>query len=486
MPADQLTALDATFLELEQDDDSALMHIGGALVFGPLYGGATPTIDQVREHVAARLDRLPRYRQKLSTPRTGGFVWPSWERDPQFELDGQIRHSTLPAPGGEPELLDWISDYYSHRLDRSRPLWEMALLDGLATGGWALVWKTHHCMADGIGAVGVVHLLLESDTDDHDPPAPDNAAASAHADEHQGWLPRPPGLVRWTASAGRMAARAGTHAVLHPQEALERSRAIVDLLIRDELIGAPRSSLNEPIGATRRIATVHIERKLLEEIRSVLGGKLNDVVLYAATRGLRALLLARGEELPRQGLRAMVPVNIRQTKKDGELGNKVSSMFVELPVAEADPRRTYELVCAASEQHKAGGQALASSVLVGLTELAPPALHVSLARMLYATRLFNVTVTNVPGPPGRLYSFGAPLTDIVPIVPLAADHAVGIAVISYADRMTFGLIAGRASVPDLDVVKDGIAASSLELAALLPRRRRTRAHGRRAAGAKKT
>ena len=485
MPADQLTALDATFLELEQDDDSALMHIGGALVFGPLDGGGTPTIDQVREHVAARLDRLPRYRQRLSTPRTGGFVWPSWERDPQFDLDGHIRHATLPAPGDERALLEWISDFYSHRLDRSRPLWEITLLDGLAGGGWALVWKTHHCMADGVGTVGVVHLLLDSDAG-QGLPAPDGAAASAGADEGQGWLPRPPGLVRWTASAGLMAARAGTNALLHPLDTLERSRAIVDLLIRDELIAAPQSSLNEPIGATRRIATVHVERKPLEEIRSVLGGKLNDVVLYAATRGLRALLLARGEALPRQGLRAMVPVNIRQTKKDGELGNKVSSMFVELPVAEADPGRAYELVCAASERHKAGDQALASSVLVGLTELAPPAWHVSLARLLYATRLFNVTITNVPGPPGRLYSFGTPLTDIVPIVPLAADHAVGIAVISYADRMTFGLIAGRASVPDLDVLRDGIAASALELAVLLPRPRRARTHGRPAAGAKKT
>jgi diacylglycerol O-acyltransferase / wax synthase len=484
VPADQLTPLDATFLELEQDDDSALMHIGGALVFDPLDGGGTPTIDQVREHVAARLGRLPRYRQKLSTPRTGGFVWPSWERDPRFELDGHVRHATLPAPGGEPELLDWISDFYSHRLDRSRPLWEMALLDGLAGGGWALVWKTHHCMADGVGTVGAVHLLLDSEGD-HDPPTAAAGAASAGGDEHRGRLPRPPGVVRWTASAGRTAARAGTHALLHPQQTLERSRAIVDLLIRDELIAAPSSSLNEPIGSTRRIATVHIERKRLEEIRGVLGGKLNDAVLYAATRGLRALLLARGEELPPQGLRAMVPVNIRQTKKDGGLGNKVSSMFVELPVAEADPRRSYELVRAASERHKAGDQAVAGSVLVGLTELAPPALHVSLARLLYATRLFNVTITNVPGPPGRLYSFGAPLTDIVPIVPLAADHAVGIAVLSYAGRMTFGLIAGRASVPDLDVLEDGMAASPFELASLLPRPRRARAGGRQATRAKK-
>jgi diacylglycerol O-acyltransferase / wax synthase len=218
VPADQLTALDATFLELEQDDDSALMRIGGAFVFGPLDGGGTPTIDQVREHVAARLDRLPRYRQKLSTPRTGGFVWPSWERDPQFDLDGHIRHATLPAPGDERALLEWISDFYSHRLDRSRPLWEITLLDGLAGGDWALVWKTHRCMADGVGTVGVVHLLLDSDAG-RGLPAPDGAAACAGADEDQGLLPRPPALVRCTASGGRMAARAGTRAAAPPRHA---------------------------------------------------------------------------------------------------------------------------------------------------------------------------------------------------------------------------------------------------------------------------
>jgi WS/DGAT/MGAT family acyltransferase len=218
---------------------------------------------------------------------------------------------------------------------------------------------------------------------------------------------------------------------------------------------------------------VHAERERLEAIRAELGGTLNDAVLYAATSGLRALLIERGEELPERGLRAMVPVNTRATDSDAELGNKVTSMFVELPVAEADPRRRYQRVRAASDRHKTGGQAQAAAAMVGLTELAPPMLHVGLARMLYATRLFNVTITNVPGPAQRVRSFGAPMTDIVPIVPLAADHAVGIAVISYAGRMTFGVVAARARVPDLDVLAGGIAESLTELAAPVTRRRRS-------------
>ena len=241
---------------------------------------------------------------------------------------------------------------------------------------------------------------------------------------------------------------------------------MIDLLVRDELIAAPRSSLNVQIGATRRIATVHVELQELQKVRSALGGKVNDVVLCAATGALRELLLERGEDPPRQGLRAMVPVNIRREGDRGELGNKVSSLFVELPVAEADPLRRYELVRATAEERKAGGQALAAGAVTGLTELAPPVLHAALARAMSAKRLFNVTITNIPGSPHRLYAFGAPMVDLVPIVPLAAEHAVAIAAVSYAGGVTFGLYADRATMPDLDVLRDGIVTSLLELAAL--------------------
>jgi diacylglycerol O-acyltransferase / wax synthase len=467
MPAnDQLTALDASFLELEQADDGVLMHIGAALVFEPIAGGGAPVIEDVREHLEQRLDLLPRYRQKLGVPRTGGFSWPCWERDPRFELEAHVRHATLPSPGDEREFLDWISDFYSHRLDRSRPLWEMVLLDGLAHGGWALVWKTHHCLVDGVGSVSIVDLLLDVEPAPREPSAPHAAPMSDSLEARPGWLPHPPAPVGQVVGAGLAAARAGSHALMHPREAFERSRAIVDLLVRDELIAAPRSSLNVPIGATRRIATAHVELQELQDVRSALGGKVNDVVLCAAAGALRELLLARGEDPPRQGLRAMVPVNIRRKGDHGELGNKVSSLFVELPVAEADPLRRYELVRAAAETRKAGGQALAAGAVTGLTELAPPVLHATLARAMSAKRLFNVTITNVPGSPRRLYAFGAPMVDVVPIVPLAAEHTVGIAAVSYAGGATFGLYADRATVPDLDVLRDGIVTSVRELAAL--------------------
>src|SRR3954452_20413050 len=166
--AEHLSALDATFLELEEADDAAHMHIGAVAVFE----APAPGIEQVRELVSARLDLLPRHRQRLSEHHTGGLRWPAWVDDEHFDLSGHVRHATLPAPGGEEELHEWAGDYWSHRLDRGRPLWEIVLLDGLAGGAWALVTKTHHCLVDGVGSVDRGQVTL--DTAQHpsgEPPA---------------------------------------------------------------------------------------------------------------------------------------------------------------------------------------------------------------------------------------------------------------------------------------------------------------------------
>jgi diacylglycerol O-acyltransferase len=463
---DQLTALDATFLELEQADDGALMHIGAALVFDAPTGGRPPTIGMVRERLSQRMGLLPRYMQKLRTTRTGGLSWPFWESDPHFEIAAHVRHATLSSPHDEGEFLDWISDFYSHRLDRSRPLWELVLLDGLDDGRWALVNKTHHCLVDGVGSADLLGLLFDPDPVPHTRVGATPPDVAQSAETWHGWLPHPLAPVGQMAGLGRAAAVGSAHALAHPREALERWRGMIDLLVRNELVGAPASSLNVAIGTTRRMATVHVELQELKEIRSALGGTINDVVLCAAAGGLRGLLLARHEALPAHGLRAMVPVNLRSGDESGELGNKVSSLFIDLPVAEADPLQRYELVVAATAKGKAGGQARAASALTELTEFAPPVLHAGLARSLYAKRLFNITITNVPGAPSRAYAFGAAMVDVVPVVPLAAEHTLGIAVVSYAGGMTFGLYADRATVPDLDLLRDGIVRSILELAAL--------------------
>ncbi len=482
---DHLSALDATFLELEQVDDSAHMHIGGVMVFDPRPHGRAPSLREVREDLSARLPKLPRWTQRLSTPRTGGLSWPAWEEHSEFDIADHVSIATLPAPRGERELLEWAGAYYSERLDRSRPLWEVVVLE-LADGRWAMVTKTHHCMVDGVGSVDLAQLML-----DPQPAAPrrssngDETARSgdsppARSREPKAGASPPARLVRGAGEVGmglaligvraaREVLRLGADTAVHPKharDALAQAKATAELLVRDELIPAPRTSLNRPIGPERRLAVVDVPLADLKQVKRGLGGTINDVVLAMSTYGLRRLLLERGEPVPEHGMRAMVPVNVRSAADRLAAGNVITSLFVDLPVAEPDPARCYAHQTESAEALKAGTQALGSTSLMELTSLAPPVIHSLLARSLYATRLFNVTITNVPGPQLPLYAFGSRLRSAWPLVPLAAEHALGIAIFSYDGRAFFCVNADRDSVPDLDVVVAGMEAALQELVEL--------------------
>jgi WS/DGAT/MGAT family acyltransferase len=464
--SDTLTALDATFLELEQQDEGALMGIGGVSVFEPVPGGGAPTVEEVCANLGTRLDQLPRYSRRLSSTRTGGLGWPRWTDDDRFRVQDHVAHVALPAPGGRRELCDWAADFYSHRLDRTRPLWEMALIEGLAEGRWAIAHKTHHCLVDGVGSVDVAYVLL--DTEPNPPERPFTPAPPLGGDALlRSLVPSPPQPIADAAHAGARVAGAGLHAALHPREALARSRSLAELVVRDELIGAPHTSLNLPIGSTRRFAVVNRPLEELRAIRGRLGGSINDAVLAACTTGLRLMLLERGEKPPRRGLRAMVPMNIRQNGERLALGNRISSLFVDLPVAERVAHLRHERIVAATERLKSSGAATGAEAMIDLAALAPPVLHATLARSLYATRLFNVTITNVPGPQIPLYAFGAQLREVHPVVPLAAEHSVGIAIFSYNGLVTFGVIADSESTPDIEVLADGIEKGIDELLSLV-------------------
>jgi WS/DGAT/MGAT family acyltransferase len=329
-----------------------------------------------------------------------------------------------------------------------------------------LCTKTHHALVDGVGSIDVAHLLLDADRGGAGAPPARPAAAPA---EHH----RLPGWIRGAESALTGGVRAGVDVALHPRklaDALTRSVAMAELIARDEVVAAPATSLNVPLGSSRRYEVATADLGDLKAIKNRLGGTVNDVVLAVVTGGLRALLAQRGETPPQQGLRAMVPVNVRDAASHLELGNEISSLFVHLPVAEDDPFLRYRETAAEAEGLKAGTQAKGSSTLVSLAGLAPPVLHSVLARSLFASRLFNVTVTNVPGPTQPLYAFGARLEEVYPLVPLAAEHAVGIAVVSYAGRVTFGLNADRRAVPDLEVLRQGIDSTLAELTAMVPAR----------------
>ena len=455
---DRLTPLDASFLELEQADESAHMHIGWAMVFDPLPGGGRPSLEALQNQTVERLGPLPRFLCRLSSPRVGGFSLPAWEPDPDFDIATHMRHASLPAPGGEAELLEWLGDFYSHRLDRAHPLRETTLLDGLSDGRWVLATKVHHCLVDGISGASVTTTLLDAEQE----PAPGSKGLTAAL--------APPGeggaAERGTISKLFGVVGDGVDAIRHPRRlasALSRSRALAEMVVREEVIGAPHTSLNEPIGGTRRLAAVDVPLADLKRIKRALGGTVNDVVLAATAGGLRRLFEHRGEGSSVESVRAMVPVSVRQASEALALGNRVSSLFVELPVAEPDPLLHYRKTVAATEALKSGDQAAGTETLIELAGAAPPLIHSVVARLAFTPRLFNITITNVPGPQTTLYSLGAPLRRIVPLVPIFSGHAVGVAAVSYDGLLTFGLNADRATVPDLDILRDGIEEALAEL-----------------------
>ena len=447
----RLSSLDATFLELEDADEAAHMHIGAVLVFEAPPDGI-PSLDQLRTEIALRLELLPRYRSKLTGPHVGPLRRPAWEPDPAFAIEEHVRRAALPAPGGEQELMDWCAEFWSARLDRSRPLWETVLVEGLEGGRWALATKTHHALVDGVGAADAGQLLLDV-----------SRAGSRRRTSGQPVARTMPRSATGSRSTSATWCVAVCGLAAHPARLLSEARTAAELMIREELVPAPPSSLNVPIGPHRRYAVARVRLNDLKAIKNALGGTVNDVVLTVAAGGLRRLLAERGEELPEHGLRAMVPVNLRTADEGEQLGNRVSSLFVHLPVCEPDPVRRYLVTAGETAELKSGAMARGGAELIALSALAPPLLHSVLARSTAGARLFNLTITNVPGPTKPLYAFGAKLEEVLPLVPLAADHAVGIAVVSYDGKVFFGLSGDARALQDLDVLRAGIEDSIAEL-----------------------
>jgi diacylglycerol O-acyltransferase len=205
--ADVLTALDGAFLRLEELDAGALMNLGGVMVFDPPAGTVAPTVEAVREHLAARLDELPRYTQRLSSARTGSLAWPRWVPDERFDIRHHVGHAQLPAPGDSGQLRDWTGEFFSRPLDRGRALWEMVLVEGLESGCWALGWKTHHCLVDGVVAVELIGLLLGPGPTARAGPAPPGSASRQPL--RRSCVPE---AVVQAADAGARAASAAVHA----------------------------------------------------------------------------------------------------------------------------------------------------------------------------------------------------------------------------------------------------------------------------------
>jgi diacylglycerol O-acyltransferase / wax synthase len=453
---DRLTPLDASFLELEESDESSRMHVGWAMLFDPLPEGGAPTLGRVQELIDRRLELLPRFRQRLSSARAGALSWPSWQPDPGFEVADHVGRATLPAPGGEAELLDWLGDFYSRRLDRDRPLWEVILLDGLAGGGWAIAGKVHHSLVDGIGGSSVTTAMLDAEPR----PGPGSMGLLAQLEvgeedeDRRGWIATQAESARAEAGGAGAPRRLGA--------LLERSRATADALI-DEIAPAPATSLDVEIGAERRLAAVDVPLAELRRVRDALGGSVDDVVFAAIAGGLRGLFEARGERLEADSVRALVPVSMRRAGERLAHGGRVSSLFLDLPVGEPDPLWRHRTTVAASRALREAGRARSGGSPVGSADISASLIRGAVARFAFAPRVFNLAIANLTGLQVTLYALGAPLRRVVPVVPIFARHAVAVAVVGYDGGVTFGIDADRGAVPDLDVLRDGIERSLAEL-----------------------
>jgi WS/DGAT/MGAT family acyltransferase len=470
--AERLSPLDVSFLYLE--GAATPMHVGGLAVFDmPEEGFDYDTFVGLLEQ---RISLVPRYRQKIkSVP--GHLASPVWVDDTEFELSYHVRRSALPRPGSDEQLKELVARVQSRALDRNRPLWEMYLVEGLADRRFAIITKTHHAMVDGISAIDIGQVILDVT------PVPREVPDDL-------WMPRPePG-------AATLVLDAVTEIVRRPTAALDTVRmgiadarsaaskvtsAMTGMLSAARVVArpAPTSPLNASIGSQRRFAVARTNLDDYKQVRKQSGGTVNDVVLATVAGAIRGWMLSRGEPVtPATMIRAMVPVSVRGDSESSQLGNRVSSYLVDLPVGEPNPVVRLSQVSYAMKAHKESGQSVGADALVALSGFAPPTLHAMGARAAssFTRRLFNVIVTNVPGPQFPLYAAGAKMLEMFPVVPLTVGQALSIGLTSYNGGVYFGLNADRDAMYDADVLAALIEESLAELVAAgeaADRRRKT-------------
>jgi WS/DGAT/MGAT family acyltransferase len=455
----RLSALDVSFLYMETP--TTPMHVGGVCEFEPPADGFD--YERLCELISQRIGLVPRYRQKVK-PVPGRIANPVWVDDEDFDVTYHVRRSALPKPGTREQLKDLVARLQSRPLDRNRPLWEIYLVEGLEGGRVGIVTKTHHAMVDGVSAVDIGTVILDSEPTPREVPEDD-------------WKARKePGLLSLVTGAVLEIATRPTAVLETARSAITDVRATADkvaevaggVLSQAKLLArqAPETPLNVPIGEQRRFGMAVTDLADYKRVRQAHGGTINDVVLATVSGALRTWLLTRGEKVrPTTVVRAMVPVSVRVDAERGELGNRVASYFVDLPVGEGSAVMRLHQVSFAMRGHKESGAAVGADALVALTGFAPPTIHALGARTasVMTRRLFNLVVTNVPGPQFPLYAAGARMLSMYPVVPLAKNQAVSIGLTSYDGGVYYGLNADRDAMPDVDVLAACIEESLSEL-----------------------
>jgi WS/DGAT/MGAT family acyltransferase len=451
------------------------MHVAAIFVFD----GDPPPYDDLLDAIEARMHLVPRYRQKLAHVPLGQGR-PVWVDDPHFNPRYHLRHSALPAPGSDEQLKNLAGRLFARPLDRTKPLWELNLVEGLDGGRFAIISKTHHALVDGVSGVDITSVIFDTSPDPSPVPT-----------EARGWLPRP------EPTEAELLAQALLERATVPAEAARGLRALtraprhalgqagewlvgVGAMAWAGLNPAPATPFNVAIGPHRRYTWVDADLERFKAIKNSLGGTLNDVVLAAVALALGRFLRRRGEETDGLVLKAMVPVSVRADAERGALGNRVAAMWAPLPVGVDDPAAVLTEIREAMRGLKESGQAVGAQALTSLADFAPPTIMSQAARLQSRQRFFNLVVTNVPGPQIPLYLLGRRLRAFYPVVPLANHQALGIAIMSYDGRLGFGLLADYDALPDLEALADDLrkAIADLERAADVrdrPKPARTRA-----------
>jgi diacylglycerol O-acyltransferase / wax synthase len=458
MADDRLTGLDASFLHIESD--TSHMHVAGVMLFD----GSPPPHEELVGALEQKMHLVPRYRQKLAfVPFQQGR--PRWVDDPHFNLDYHVRSTALPEPGSEEQLRNLAGRVFSQQLDRDKPLWEMWIVEGLDGGErFAVLSKTHHALVDGISGVDIASVLFDASSE----PAPTPEPAKR-------WLPRP------LPSGTQMLAESLIERMTVPAEIVRGVRAVfraprriagaavtalagVGAMAWAGMNPAPQSPYNCSIGPHRRFTWVRLSLADVKAIKNELGGTVNDVMLATVTGALHRDLKRRGVEVHGLELKAMVPVSVRADEARGALGNQVAAMMAPLPVGVEDSQVRFGRISESMRKVKESGQALGAQVLTDLTGFAPPTIMGQASRLAMRTRLFNLVVTNVPGPQIPLYMMGHEMLEMFPMVPLAPNQALGVAIMSYNGRISFGLVGDFDTMADLDQLADDFRLSFLELA----------------------
>ncbi|BBU21724.1 WS/DGAT/MGAT family O-acyltransferase [Mycobacterium xenopi] len=460
----QLTTLDASFLHAEDADPRANLAIGGlAVIDGPI-----PDHDLLMSTLARRIGRCPRFAQRIRL-RPFNLGAPQWVEDPRFDIAHHVRRVALPRPGTDQELLRVVADVMSWRLDRSRPLWEIWVIEGLVDNRWAMLMKVHHCIADGIAATHMLAGLSDSGIDDSFARRIRAAKEAAEESETKSRVTVPSlNPLTWVSGLWRTSASVAAGVAHGARGAGELAVGLMR--------ASSTSPLNGPITSLRRYSAARVSLGDVKQVCQEFDVTLNDVALAALTDSYRSLLTRRGEQLLPDSLRTLVPVSMRSAASFDKTDNRVSVMLPCLPVEEESAVQRLRLVHSRLSKTKAGGQHQAGNTFVSLANAIPFALTAPAVRLL--TRLpqrgVATLATNVPGPRERLQILGHTVTAVMPVPPIAMRLRTGVAILSYADDLFFGILADFDAVPDIDELARGVEAAVGRLVASSKRRQRRR------------